>query len=345
MPLFVIGKADFSKLLADVARKGAWVYVPSLVGERWTWRKAEPDQLGGAPIELGPARAVEPVKSIIFPPRGEVSRFFGEDVGTDPTERFVVGARACDLAALRNSDFIFLEGNFKDCFYAARREKTFVISADCSAPLDVCFCASVEGRPYAEKGFDLNLSPSGGGEFLVETGSPRGEKFVEEHKAVFRTADDSKRAEREKARESVRSALEKKLAEQGFAYGKSLRRITRGREEDALWSKRAETCVECGACNFACPTCHCFYLLDVQEAGGVRRFAQWDSCLFPKFARVAGGANPRARRAERLLNRFEKKFTFFPEVMDALACTGCGRCVEACAGKIDLREVLKELVR
>jgi L-lactate utilization protein LutB len=31
--------------------------------------------------------------------------------------------------------------------------------------------------------------------------------------------------------------------------------------------------------------------------------------------------------------------------MDALACTGCGRCIEACAGKIDLRDVLKELAR
>jgi len=26
------------------------------------------------------------------------------------------------------------------------------------------------------------------------------------------------------------------------------------------------------------------------------------------------------------------------------ACTGCGRCVEACPGRIDLREILKELV-
>jgi len=345
MPLFTVARAALAEVLASVGRKGSALYLPVLAGERWVWRRVEPGSVAAVSLELGPARATEPVKSLFFPPRGEVSRFFGQDAAPDPTERVVVGARACDLAALRNSDFIFLEGSFKDGFYAARRERTLVISADCSSPYEVCFCTAVEGKPHPEKGFDLNLSALGGGSFLVETGSERGEKFVAEHKGAFREASDAQRAEREKARAAVASALEKKVAAQGFFHGKGLRRVTRGREEHAVWAKRAESCVECGACNFVCPTCHCFYLLDVQEREGVRRFAQWDSCLFPKFARVAGGANPRARRAERLLNRFEKKFTFFPEVMDALACTGCGRCIEACAGKIDLRQVLEELTR
>ena len=32
----------------------------------------------------------------------------------------------------------------------------------------------------------------------------------------------------------------------------------------------------------------------------------------------------------RLLNRFEKKFDFFPNVMNVYACTGCGRCAIIC---------------
>ncbi|MBN1270235.1 MAG: 4Fe-4S dicluster domain-containing protein, partial [Kiritimatiellae bacterium] len=71
----------------------------------------------------------------------------------------------------------------------------------------------------------------------------------------------------------------------------------------------------------------------------------WDSCLFKNFARVAGGANPRSHRAERLLNRFDKKFNFFPGVLEGLyACDGCGRCIEACTGQIDIRDVLKRAV-
>ena len=59
---------------------------------------------------------------------------------------------------------------------------------------------------------------------------------------------------------------------------------------------------------------------------------------------MAGGANPRARRSERLRNRFDKKFNFAPEVFGFYACDGCGRCTEACIGKIDIRDVLKRAV-
>jgi len=284
------------------------------------------------------------VKVLFLPPRGEVARFFREDAGAEPPERIVVGARACDVAALRILDHVFLEGDFEDPFYAARRRKTLVISADCTGPYETCFCVAVEGRPYAEGGFDLNLSEvNGNGEFIVETGSPKGEKFVEENKDAFRDGADA--SARDEGRKKTAAALADGIRERGLDLGDKVRHITRGREEHDVWRARAADCVECGACNFACPTCHCFYLMDVQGREEVRRFAEWDSCLYPKFAHVAGGGNPRPRRAERLLNRFEKKFSFFCDTMDALACTGCGRCIEACAGKIDLREVLKELVR
>ncbi|MFC1461893.1 4Fe-4S dicluster domain-containing protein, partial [Verrucomicrobiota bacterium] len=74
------------------------------------------------------------------------------------------------------------------------------------------------------------------------------------------------------------------------------------------------------------------------------RVKQWDSCLYKNFARVAGGGNPRKHRGERLYNRFDKKFNFFPEILGIYACDGCGRCAEACTGKIDIREVLKRMV-
>ena len=73
------------------------------------------------------------------------------------------------------------------------------------------------------------------------------------------------------------------------------------------------------------------------------RCKQWDSCLFPGFACTAGG-NPRPKRAQRLRNRFDKKFIFFPQEVGHYACDGCGRCTEACIGEIDIREVLKRAV-
>ena len=66
--------------------------------------------------------------------------------------------------------------------------------------------------------------------------------------------------------------------------------------------------------------------------------------MYKRFALVAGGANPRAHLQERLRNRFEKKFDYFPEVSGDYACTGCGRCFSGCPAKIDIRKILKELV-
>ncbi len=341
---YTIDARALSALLAEEAEGGTGVFAPAPAGDRWAWRRATPDSLRNSPLELGPARATEPVKALFFPPRGEVSRFFGREDRAEAPERILVGARQCDLAALRILDYIFLEGDFVDPFYAARREKTLVITADCTAPYDVCFCTFVEGAPHATKGFDLNLSPLGNG-YVVETGGERGGKFVEKHKTQFKDATDADVKARDDARAKVKADLEARVRDELLDFPEKVRHITRGREEHHVWDSRAQDCVECGACNFVCPTCHCFYLLDCREKESVRRFAEWDACLYPKFARVAGGANPRARRAERLLNRFEKKFSFFCDTIDALACTGCGRCVEACAGKIDLRDILKELAR
>jgi|GEM_PF-4949453 len=56
------------------------------------------------------------------------------------------------------------------------------------------------------------------------------------------------------------------------------------------------------------------------------------------------GGDPRPERARRLRHRFDKKFVFFPETLGRYACDGCGRCSEACIGRIDIRTVLKRAV-
>ena len=86
-------------------------------------------------------------------------------------------------------------------------------------------------------------------------------------------------------------------------------------------------------------------LVHQKDEKRMARFRIWDSCMIKDYARVAGDANPRGKLYMRLRNRFEKKFEFFPEVADVYACTGCGRCVSACPAKIDIRKVLKELVK
>ena len=119
-------------------------------------------------------------------------------------------------------------------------------------------------------------------------------------------------------------------------------------ESDEGWQKFAADCVECGACTNICPTCYCFYLYDqVLGPAEFERLRTWDSCLLSTYHRMAGGPSmklsPRPRLSSRLANRVLHKFTYSPEQCGLLGCVGCGRCIDACLGAIDIREVVQEL--
>ena len=69
----------------------------------------------------------------------------------------------------------------------------------------------------------------------------------------------------------------------------------------------------------------------------------WDSCMRLTYARVAGGENPRKVLGDRLRHRFMHKFSYFLDRYGIDMCVGCGRCVDAEAGEVDIRNVLKKL--
>jgi ferredoxin len=294
-------------------------------------------------VEVPVARGVDPLKSLFFRPRQDVGRCF-DDAAEVPSEpSAVVGATACDLAALNVLDEVFLGGDFVDPYYQARRDDTLLVSVDCTEPLEVCFCTFSGGRPHPQEGFDLNLSPIEDA-WLIEVGSEGGATLLKEQGGGLTEATQ----EQLRMRDSRRAAVEKKVAgmvsEAGLDGPDAARARINEDGEDPLWNRLAEQCVECGACNFVCPTCHCFLLVDLQESQGFRRFRNWDACLYEAFALEASGANPRARRAERLHGRLEKKFDFIKANFDVWGCVGCGRCIEACAGQLDIRETLRDLV-
>ncbi len=293
---------------------------------------------------LGDYRPIEPLKALFFPAREFIGRWKDPPVREPMPERIIFGVKNCDLSSLSIFDHVFLNGVCPDPYYAEAREKTILVSTDCNSQLDVCFCPAVGEQPYAKAGYDINIATTADGP-VFEVGSERGEELLRSAGQYFEPASPELLETLEKQRARRYGELVDQCEAHGLMPGTDLTAAVESSFESDLWQDFAEDCVECGACNFICCTCHCFLLADgLDKDGQPARSKLWDACLFSGFAATAGGGNPRPLRAERLRNRFDKKFIYFPQVLGRYACDGCGRCTEACIANIDIRDVLRRAV-
>ncbi len=335
---YKISKKDLFDLFTRLSSSHK-LFVPYRKGEELYFDKF--DAAKEDAIELGIIRQTQPFKSFISRSREKVIDALKE--GSLPM--IVAGVKGCDLKSMTLQDFIFQEGDFKDPFYIKNRENTTIISSDCTSAKETCFCSAMDGSPYPQDNFDINLSALDK-YFLVEVKSPKGAAIIENYKTFFKEPSPGDIAARDMNRETISSQVKEFIDKKGTPATPEIKgMVKKNYNLINFWQDFSATCVECGACNLVCPTCHCFLLFDAKGKIGAERFRIWDSCLYNTFARLAGGANPRRHLYERLRNRFDKKFAYFPETMNYHACTGCGRCIEACPGNIDIREVLKGLVK
>jgi len=302
-------------------------------------------------LNLRCVRVATSIKAFLMPAKEKVAVYpNGEEAPWENIEGLpaaVVGVRACDLSAVAYLDKIFLEGDFIDPFYKARREKTIIISVDCVAASDKCFCTLIGEKPYATEGFDLNLTPTDDG-YIVEAGSEMGERILADFDDLLQDAGDEHLKQRDTIRQNMLSTVREQNRE--FETGEALEEIVRKATAKDKWISVSVPCVECGACTNVCPTCYCFMLYDRlvdEERALSERLKIWDSCLLRDYSRMAGvgGAkpNPRPELRNRFENRFQHKFVHTYDTYKRLACVGCGRCIEACLGGIDIRAVLREL--
>jgi len=286
-------------------------------------------------VEFPKFRASEPIKTFLLPAKDDLSI-------SDRKPLAVFGLKGCDLNALKVLDYVYLQGDFKDPYYEKRRNNLFIFSSDCTSFKDSCFCTSLGYSPYPEEGFDLNLAGLDENEYVLEIATEKAKVFLKEKGLSFDDIDSLKRKQLEdKRKEIVNQVKENADRYLDQSLKDRLRKVVTENYESDLWEREAARCVECGACTAVCSSCHCFFL--ITKNNSLDKLRAWDSCLLKSYALVAGGANPRGKLYERLRNRFIKKFDFFPEVLNTFGCTGCGRCVDACIGNIDIRKILTEL--
>lgn len=333
---WIVKKEDFDKLLLSLSNDYA-VLVPSGEDEYLYKLFSEKES-----FIYNKYRAIDSLRQFYISSFQHLDDYYEGNYHKDKP-LCIVGAKSCDLHSLIIQDYVFLSEPV-DADYKYRRDTNLIISSDCSEFKDVCFCLKVGINPYPEKFFDLNISLTGGGDYFVESGSDKGRRIVQSNVDLFKVVDEKYLKQRERARNKLVEKMSEMLERKQIVSKDRLYDLVKNGYDNALWQEQALKCVECGACIMNCPTCHCFLLFDEKKSED--RFVRgriWDGCQYKNFSRVAGGANPLNLRAKRLRNRYIKKFEFFPENMGEYACTGCGRCIECCPAKIDIRDIFKEL--
>ena len=279
-------------------------------------------------ISYNKAIPTTPLKAFMFPIKENVVKEEKKE------KRIIFGVPACDLSALNILDKIFLDEDFLDTYYKANRENTILIGSDCYEIEGSCHCTSYGVNPYPEENCDISFSLIDH-KVTLQIYTTKGENFISEFSDKL-----TEITEQPKEIEERRSKIIEKLKIQNkeLPDADETRKIVM-KEGSVIWKKFAKDCVSCGACAVICPTCHCFLLID---KGNFEKVKNWDSCQYPSFERVAGDEDPLNKIYNRLKNRYLCKFVHKPDMFDEIACTGCGRCIDACIGKINKNELIIE---
>ena len=198
------------KPFLDAVAEQMDLYIPKKAGTHYVYNRYDPS--AEAPVEFNSIRTCTPAKEFLFPLRELAAVYPGPFEPKEINPFAVFGLKDCDLRSIEILDKVFTEDEFDDSLYVSRREKMFIISSDCFEPAESCFCNILDGKPFAQSGFDLNVSQVKNG-FIIEVGSQKGKDFIEKYPDLFTMAGDALLAERDTNRTEAQKQLEQNNAD------------------------------------------------------------------------------------------------------------------------------------
>ncbi|MCF8307898.1 MAG: 4Fe-4S dicluster domain-containing protein [Bacteroidales bacterium] len=251
-------------------------------------------------------------------------------------KRIVMGAPSCDLSALSILDEIYLDKDYIDPNYSGHRKNTLLIGFDCHSTLEHCHCTTYGFKPYPEENTDIVISYIED-KIVLNVKTEAGETFRKNWINSYERITEKELTKLNDIQTDVEKELNGKNADLPD-YQQTGKLITASEED--IWQRYSDTCVSCGACSAICPTCSCFLFIERPQFEKVRSI---DTCQYPGFERVAAGEDPLRPLSKRFRNRYMCKYVWKPEKFESKACTGCGRCIEACIGDINKNDLFREL--
>lgn len=289
------------------------------------------------------ANGPQAIRPVLFPPSDKCwtsevtdNRLSFSSHMEQPDKIAILGARACDIAALKLYDQHFLGSAISDSHYKSRRESLLVIAVNCSSPAETCFCHSTGDGPFTDDGYDIALTELRQG-FLAESLSDIGQSILSALQPVASTPDQDK--EHEQIRKAA-SQQHRQLPSQDIHTG-LMQHL-----ESPAWQDIATVCLSCGNCTSVCPTCFCHREFDVPSLDGQTsdHYREWDSC-FTQGHSYIHGITIRADTAQRYRQWLTHKFSTWYEQYGRSGCVGCGRCIAWCPVGIDVIESIESVLK
>jgi sulfhydrogenase subunit beta (sulfur reductase) len=320
-------------LVANWAKSGA-VYAPVKVKDWTEFRRVS----SLAEADLTQVNTKLSARGLQFPQRETMFRFDTSrpdkaEETDQPEAQVIIGVRPCDAAGIAVLDKFFAGQGETDTFYRRRREKTILVGLSCSTPADTCFCTAVGGLPDGTRGLDLLLTDLGG-RYVAEPLTDNGE-------AAVKDLPEAAPADLAKKKEVSDKAIAAMVQRIDTAR---LKQLLDSADSHPVWEDLSLACVNCGACTFVCPTCHCFDITDEARKGKGARLRVWDTCQSCQYSQHASGHNPRQTAASRFRNRAMDKFKYTVDMIGEVSCVGCGRCIRECPASVDIRETVETLM-
>jgi ferredoxin len=283
----------------------------------------------------------------VFFPQSEVLFEYDEKGLKTPEHKTkpiaVWGLRHCDTSSLNMLNKVFGDAHqmpgkdmYKDPYWKQKYDNSLIFNQACNTPLSTCFCHWFGSGPFDSVGSDIFIVDADD-VFVLDGVSEKGKTFLNRYEAAEKATkeDEEKIAELKKTAESY---LQEKV--DIAPLFEKMNKIW----DEPIWDEISAKCINCGACTFACSTCHCFDVSDEGKGKKGKRIRLWDSCMFQLFTREASGHNPRGVSTQRVRQRFMHKYNYFMDNNDEHLCTGCGRCVQVCPVNLDVREMIKSVL-
>ena len=280
------------------------------------------------------------IKPLLFKPRETVWRVMRDEHGKlqfqpiqlEEKPLAILGARACDIAAMQIQDKAFLD---KDSHYRRRRETALIIGVNCAYSSDNCFCVSAGTGPEIKQAYDLVMTEVDQG-FVMRIGTAAGKMILD---PLQLQSAESQQKRLAAATVAATANMQKKRIP--FDNSSKLRDVLLNQLDHPQWENVAQRCLSCGNCTQVCPTCFCNSEQDVSNMQGdaSEHVREWDSCFNAGHSKITGMVirDDTKKRYRQWLTH--KVGTWF-EQFGTSGCVGCGRCISFCPVGIDITEEL-----